>query len=346
MDFGDLNEKQKLELRETCKRILQPAKGIFATDDTAAGLGPRLEALGKENSTEERRKYRQLLYSAANLSDHISAIIMIEEAFRQKNDDNELFAEVLAKQGIVTGVQADLGLLPLNAHETHVKGLDGLEERLKAYKEEGAGFVKWRAAINIGDGRPSREALTKNAAELAQYAKLSQLNGLVPFVEPDVVRDGSHSIEECQKATELALEYTFRALHAANVYLEGTILKPNMVTCGADYSGHPPMPSEVARATLLALQRHVPSALPGCVFLSGGQGEIEATKNLNAIAQLQTEKPWHLTFCYGRAIQGPVMRAWNGKDENIKIAHEVLHHYAKNNGLAQQGEYMYTVLVP
>ncbi|CAD5214561.1 unnamed protein product [Bursaphelenchus xylophilus] len=342
MTGDSLSEACKSELKAICSQILQPRKGILATDDTAVLMAPRLQAVGKENSTEERRKYRQMLYSAPRIADNITAIIMMEETFRQKNDEGVRFVDHLNRQGVNVGVQADLGLLPLNQsqYETHTKGLEGLEERVKAYKAEGAVFAKWRAALTIGEGRPSRSSLIQNASELAEFAKVCQKHGLVPFVEPDVVRDGSHSLQECQKATELALEYTFRALHAANVFLEGMILKPNMVTAGTDYKQHQPTPAEVASATLAALQRHVPASVPGIAFLSGGQEDTEATKNLNAIAQQQTVKPWILTFCYGRAIQRPVMKAWAGKDENIRSAHEVLHQYAKNNGLAQRGEYI------
>jgi len=338
-----LTENEKTALRNVAAKVITPGKGVLASDDTADGLGPRLEALGHANSAESRRKYRQILYTTPNLAEHISAVILIDETFRQKADNGKRFVDLLAEAGCVVGVQADLGLEPLEPQSTefHSKGLDGLDARLAEYKQGGVAFAKWRAALVVSeDGRlPSEAAVHRNVTELAAYAVASQRNGLVPFVEPDVVCVGAHSLAACKRATERALANTFAALTEAGVYLPGIILKPNMVTSGLSYAGAKATPDEVAAATVDAFRNTIPPAVPGAVFLSGGQTELDATLNLNAIAKQKAHKPWTLTFCYGRAIQGPVMKVWNGKPENVRAAQRTLQQRAKANGHAQRGTY-------
>ncbi|KAI6238718.1 Fructose-bisphosphate aldolase [Aphelenchoides fujianensis] len=326
----------------------------------ANGLGPRLEALGHENTAENRRLYRQILYTTPHFGENISSVILIEETFNQKSDSGRRFVDVLNDHGCVVGVQADQGLEPLTESgaaedETHTRGLEGLDERLAAYKKGGAEFAKWRAALAVGAGRPSAVALRRNAEELAAYALACQRHGLVPFVEPDVATfNGTHSLAEAQRATERALAFTFAALTEWGVYLEGIVLKPNMVTAGASAPGVRPSAEEIAEATIEAFRRSIPPAVPGKwrpnaprspslfaggVFLSGGHSDLNATLYLNAIARSKLQKPWFLTFCYGRAIQGPVMHAWAGKPANIKAAQTTLLHRARANGDAQRGSY-------
>ncbi|KAI6174341.1 Fructose-bisphosphate aldolase [Aphelenchoides besseyi] len=342
-----LNNDEKRNLREIAARILQPGKGVLASDDTADGLGPRLEAFGLENNAESRRLYRQILYTAPYFGENISSVILIEETFLQKADSGRRFVDILKDHGCVVGVQADQGLEPLTGDgaldgETFTRGLDGLETRLESYRKGGAEFAKWRAALTV---KPSELALHKNAVDLAHYALACQKHGLVPFVEPDVATfAGTHSLAEAQRATEQALAFTFGALTQAGVYLEGIILKPNMVTAGVSAPGVRPSAEEIAEATVEAFRRTIPPAVPGCVFLSGGHTDLNATLYLNAIARSKLQKPWFLTFCYGRAIQGPVMQAWAGKQANIKAAHKVqiertLLHRARSNGLAAKGLY-------
>ncbi|KAI6197773.1 Fructose-bisphosphate aldolase [Aphelenchoides besseyi] len=337
-----LNDDEKRNLREIAARILQPGQGVLASDDTADGLGPRLEAFGLENNAESRRLYRQILYTAPHFGENISSVILIEETFLQKADSGRRFVDVLKDHGCVVGVQADQGLEPLTGDgaldgETFTRGLDGLETLIK---KGGAEFAKWRAALAVGGGKPSELALHKNAVDLAHYALACQKHGLVPFVEPDVATfAGTHSLAEAQRATERALAFTFAALTEAGVYLEGIVLKPNMVTAGVNAPGVRPSAEEIAEATVEAFRRTIPPAVPGCVFLSGGHTELNATLYLNAIARSKLQKPWFLTFCYGRAIQGPVMQAWAGKQANIKAAHKTLLHRARSNGLAAKGSY-------
>lgn len=336
-----LNNEQKKKLNEIAKRICQPGKGVLATDDTAEDLKPRFEKLGLENSAEQRRAYRQILYTTTHFNHNLSSVILIEETFRQSTDNGRSFVDVLHDHNVIVGVQADQGVAPFEgglANETHTKGLDGLDKRLEEYAAGGAEFAKWRAVISIvGNGAPSEACIQQNAHELAEYAAACQRHGLVPLVEPDVqVAAGKHTIAEAQRASERMWAHTMAALTEMGVYLEGIVLKPNMVTPGAD--GQKSSPDEVAAATIDAPRRTIPSAVPGCVFLSGGQAPLDATANMNAMGKV-ADKPWYLTFCYGRAIQGPVMEAWKGKAENVKAAQKVLLHRSAANGMAQTGKY-------
>jgi fructose-bisphosphate aldolase class I len=247
---------------------------------------------------------------------------------------------LIIEQGAVPGIKLDLGIVPLagTLGEGTTQGLDSLAKRCEEFKKGGCDFAKWRCVLHIGKHVPSHVALQENANVLARYASICQQAGLVPIVEPEVLCDGDHDIERCQKVTEQTLAYTYKALADHHVFLEGTLLKPNMVTPGQSCEKKSAS-EEIALATVTALRRGVPPAVPGIVFLSGGQSELDATKNLNAINQVSGIKPWTLTFSYGRALQASVLKAWEGKDENIEAAQKVLLHRAKANGDAQQGKY-------
>jgi len=322
------------------QRILQPGKGILAADESTGTIGKRLAAINLENNEANRRKYRELLFSTPSFGEHISGVILYEETFHQQASNGERFVDVIRKNGAVPGIKLDAGVVPLagTINEGTTQGLDGLAKRAADFKKGGCDFAKWRCVLNIGQHTPSHLAMLENANVLARYASICQQNGLVPIVEPEVLCDGDHDLARCQAVTELVLAYTYKALHDHHVFLEGTLLKPNMVTPGQS-AAKKATPEEIGLATVTALRRGVPAAVPGIVFLSGGQSEIEATKNLNAINQVKLCRPWALSFSYGRALQASVLRDWQGKDENFKKAQQTLLHRAKANGDAQQGKY-------
>lgn len=335
-----LTKEQEDELRAIAKKIMTPGKGILAADESSGTIGKRFDSIGLENTEINRRKYRQLLFTTPNFSKNISGVILYEETFNQNADSGERLVDVIRKQGAVPGIKLDLGVIPLSGtlDEGTTQGLDNLDKRCAEFKKGGCDFAKWRCVLHIGEHKPSHLALLTNANVLAQYASICQRNGLVPIVEPEVLCDGTHSIEQCQKASELAFAYQYKALADYHVFLEGTLLKPNMITPGQS-SPQKATPEQIAAATVTALSRTVPSAVPGVVFLSGGQSEVDATKNLNAINQCPLQKPWTLSFSYGRALQASVIREWGGKDENVQKAQTVLLHRAKANGDAQLGNY-------
>jgi len=336
-----LTNQQKAELRRIAEDIVMPGKGILAADESTGTMGKRLANIGLENTEDNRRKYRQLLFTAdPTIAMNISGVIMFHESFYQKADDGTPFPEVLKKNGIIPGIKVDKGVVPLagSRGEGTTQGLDDLGSRCAQYKKDGAQFAKWRCVLNISSHTPSNLGLLENANVLARYASICQQNGLVPIVEPEVLCDGDHDLERCQKVTEQTLAYVYKALADHHIYLEGTLLKPNMVTAGQScpkkYT-----PTDVGEATATALRRGVPSAVPGIVFLSGGQSEIEATANLNAINNATGRKPWALSFSFGRALQASVLKAWQGKDENIAEAQKVYMHRARANGAATLGKY-------
>jgi len=335
-----LTKAQEDELRSIAAKILQPGKGILAADESTGTIGKRLASVNLENSEVNRRKYRELLFTTPNFGKNISGVILYEETFRQSTEKGVRFVDLLHKQGAVAGIKLDLGVVPLagTLGEGTTQGLDNLAKRCEEFKKGGCDFAKWRCVINIGKHTPSHVALLENANVLARYASICQQAGLVPIVEPEVLCDGEHDLQRCQKVTEQTLAYTYKALADHHVYLEGTLLKPNMVTPGQSCSTKASS-EQVGLATVTALRRGVPAAVPGIVFLSGGQSEIDATKNLNAINSVPGIKPWVLSFSYGRALQASVLKAWQGKDANIEAAQKTLLHRAKANGNAQLGKY-------
>jgi fructose-bisphosphate aldolase class I len=328
------------QLEATVTALVGPGKGILAADESDATIEKRFEALGIENTTENRRRYRHLLFTTPGIADFISGVILFDETIRQKGDDGTSFPEVLARRGIIPGIKVDKGAKTLAAApgERITEGLDGLRERLSEYRELGARFAKWRAVITIGDGIPSLHCIDANAHALARYAALCQEAGLVPIVEPEVLMDGGHTIEQCFDATETTLHRLFRALHDHRVALEHTLLKPNMVLSGTDCPRQAGI-GEVAEATVRCLLRAVPAAVPGIVFLSGGQSAERATAHLNAMNALPGPRPWQLGFSFARALQAPALEAWRGDPSKVPAAQKVFHHRAACNGAARYGGY-------
>ena len=336
-----LTEEQKKELAATANAIVAPGKGILAADESTGTIGKRFDNIKLENTEENRRQYRQLLFTTdAAVAQNIGAVILFHETLYQKADDGTPFVKILQDKGIIPGIKVDKGVVKLlgTDDETTCQGLDGLAERCKEYYQAGARFAKWRCVLKIGNGRPSELAVRENANVLARYASICQMNGLCPIVEPEILTDGDHDLETCVEASERTLAAVYKALHEHHVYLEGTLLKPNMVLPGVDcpkkYT-----PEQVAEATVTVFQRHLPVAVPGVTFLSGGQSEVVATVHLDAINKYKAKKPWALTFSYGRALQASVLKAWEGKKENIKAGQEKLLFRARCNGLAALGKY-------
>ncbi|KAK5638417.1 hypothetical protein RI129_012712 [Pyrocoelia pectoralis] len=329
------------ELRSIAEAIVQPGKGILAADESVGTMGKRLEKIGLQNTEENRRKYRQLLFTTdKSIAQHISGVILFHETLYQKADDGTPFIQLLRERGIIPGIKVDTGVVTLfgSEDECTTQGLDDLGKRCAQYKKDGCHFAKWRCVLKIGKNTPSYQAIMENANVLARYAATCQANGLVPIVEPEVLIDGDHDIDRCQKVSETVLAAVYKALNDHHVYLEGTLLKPNMVTQGQSH-GTKFTSEEIARATVTALSRTVPAAVPGITFLSGGQSEEEATVNLNAINRFIGKKPWALSFSYGRALQASVLSAWGGKDVNIKVAQMEFMKRAKANGDATMGKY-------
>lgn len=336
-----LTQAQAKELADIANRMVAKGKGLLAADESTGTIGKRFSAINLENNEEHRRQYRQLLFTTDNeISSYISGVILFEETLYQKTDDGIPFVTLLKNKGIIPGIKVDKGTVNLAGtnKETTTQGLDGLAERCKKYKADGADFAKWRCTLKIGEHEPSNLALIENANVLARYASICQQNGLVPIVEPEILPDGDHDLEKCQYVTEKVLAAVYKALSDHHVYLEGTLLKPNMVTAGQSctkkYSHE-----QNALATVTALRRSVPAAVPGVVFLSGGQSEEDASLNLNAINQVKLLRPWALSFSYGRALQQSVIKAWQGKSENVKNGQNELLKRAKANSLATLGQY-------
>ncbi|XP_028668145.1 fructose-bisphosphate aldolase B [Erpetoichthys calabaricus] len=340
--FVALTPEQKKELSSIAQRIVAPGKGILAADESVGTMGKRLQKINVENTEEHRRIFRQLLFSTdASVSNCIGGVIFFHETLYQKSDAGVLFPKLVKDKGIIVGIKVDKGTAPLAGTdgETTTQGLDGLAERCAQYKKDGADFAKWRCVLKISDSCPSTLSIMENANVLARYASICQQNGLVPIVEPEILPDGDHDLKRCQYATEKVLAAVYKALNDHHVYLEGTLLKPNMVTaghaCTKKYT-----PQDIAMATVTALRRTVPASVPGICFLSGGQSEEEASVNLNAINLCPLHKPWKLTFSYGRALQASALSAWGGKPGNIEASRKAFFERAKINGLASKGEYV------
>lgn len=336
-----LTNDQKTELRRIANAIAAPGKGILAADESTGTMGKRLTSINVENTEEHRRLYRQLLFTAGKeLATHVSGVILYHETLYQKADDGTPFVKLLKDNGIIPGIKVDTGTVNLAGTDGEVttQGLDGLKERCEQYKKDGCDFAKWRCVLKISAHTPTYLSMLETANVLARYAMICQQAGIVPIVEPEVLPDGDHDLETAKRVTEETLSFVYKALHDHHIYLEGTLLKPNMVTpgqsCKTKYT-----PEQVADATVCALRRTVPAAVPGITFLSGGQSEEDATIHLNAINKVPLLRPWALTFSYGRALQHSVLQAWKGKPENLKAAQAELLKRAKANGQAALGKY-------
>merc|ERR1712212_523747 len=339
--FPSLSPEQKKELSDIAQRIVAPGKGILAADESTGTMGKRLQKINVENNEENRRFFRDLLFSSdPKLSNCVGGVIFFHETLYQKADSGKLFPQVIKDQGIVVGIKVDKGTAGLNGTdgETTTQGIDGLSERCAQYKKDGCDFAKWRCVLKISASCPTSLAIAENANVLARYASICQQNGLVPIVEPEILPDGDHDLQRCQYVTEKVLAAVYKALSDHHVYLEGTLLKPNMVTAGHSCSKKF-TPQEVAMATVSALRRTVPAAVPGITFLSGGQSEEEASLNLNAINQVPLHRPWKLSFSYGRALQASTLAAWQVQAANKEAAQKVFVNRAKINGLASKGQY-------
>jgi fructose-bisphosphate aldolase class I len=327
------------ELELIARALVAPGKGILAADESGGTIKKRFDAIGVESTEESRRAYRDLLLSAEGAEQWISGVILFDETIRQAAADRTTFPRLLEQRGVVPGIKVDRGAKPLAGApgETITEGLDGLRERFEEYRALGARFAKWRGVYSIGGGRPSEYAVWTNAHALARYAALAQEAGLVPIVEPEVLMDGTHTLEEAYRATARVQHAVFTELRDQRVELEGMLLKPNMVLSGYDCPEQASV-AEVAEQTLLCLRRHVPPAVPGIVFLSGGQSDEAATEHLNAMNALGPQ-PWELSFSYGRALQAPAQQAWRGAAENVAAAQRAYLHRARMNGLARTGGY-------
>ena len=325
-------------LDEIASYIVSEGKGILAADESNPTCTKRFDSIGVESTEGNRRDYRELLFRSTGMKGNIGGVILFDETIRQKAADGTQLVEVIAAQGALPGIKVDKGLKQIgDSAESLTQGLDGLDERLKEYFQLGAKFTKWRAVINIGEGLPSSEAISANMEALAEYAKIVQNNNMVPMVEPEVLMDGDHSIEDCYDATSRCLESLFSNLSEKGVDIKGTILKPNMVTSGSDSTEQANI-EEVAQRTVECLKAYVPEDLPGITFLSGGQSDINATAHLNAMNKIGGFN-WKLSFSYGRALQQPALKAWMGKVENASLAQEALSHRALMNKLASEGKW-------
>ena len=328
------------DLASVAQTLVAEGKGILAADETVSTLTKRFDTLGIRSTEQSRRTYREMLFTSPGAAEFFSGVIMYDETIRQKSSSGTPLAKALTAQGILPGIKVDTGAKPLAGcpDETVTEGLDGLRDRPREYHGMGARFAKWRAVIHVTDILPSRACVRANAHALGRYASLCQEQELVPIVEPEVLMDGSHTIERCAEVTGLVLHAVFHALFDQDVALEEMLLKPNMVLSGKACDRQASV-EEVATATLRCLRRQVPAAVPGIVFLSGGQHARLATAHLNAINRLPGPKPWKISFSYGRALQDPALEAWHGRDENLQAGQHALYRRARCNGAASVGKY-------
>jgi len=326
-------------LHDTALGMVAKGRGILAADESTATIGKRFDNINVENTEENRRAYRDMLFSAAGAEQYTSGVIFYEETLFQKAADGTPFPQLLAKRGIIPGIKVDKGAKALanSPEETLTEGLDGLRERLTKYKEAGARFAKWRAVITIGKGIPTDYCIATNAHALARYAALCQEQDIVPIVEPEVLMDADNTLSMCEDVTNRTLRLTFQELQRQRVALEGMILKPNMVVSGKKCKVQADR-GAVAEATLRALKRHVPAAVPGIAFLSGGQSDEDATAHLDEMNKLGGG-PWVLSFSYGRALQAAALKAWSGRKENVAAGQRAYLHRARMNGLAATGQW-------
>jgi fructose-bisphosphate aldolase, class I len=326
------------ELRAVAESIVANDEGILAADESTGTIAKRFDSIGVESTEENRRAYRNLLFTTPGIEDWIGGVILYDETIRQRSDDGTPFAELLAAKGVVPGIKVDKGAVDLALHpgEKVTDGLDGLRERCAEYRAMGARFAKWRAVITIGEGIPTDGCIRANAHALARYAAICQEQDLLPIVEPEVLMDADNTIETCYDATSRTLHAVFEELFGQRVDVTGILLKPNMVIAG---KGSPEQADarRIAELTVEAFKRHVPAAVPGIVFLSGGQSEVEATRNLNEINRIGG--PWPLSFSYGRALQASALQAWGGDPANVEAAQQAFAHRARMNSLAVAGEW-------
>ncbi len=327
-------------LEETARALVADGKGILAADESTPTIKKRFDSIGIESTEENRRDYRGMLFSTPGAGDHISGVILFDETIRQSAANGTPLVEIMKSAGMIPGIKVDKGAKPLAGcpGETVTEGLDGLRDRLKEYAELGARFTKWRAVYTIGEDAPSAAAITTNAHALARYAALAQEAGLVPIVEPEVLMDGDHDIDACDIVTEEALRAVFNELAVQEVSLEGMLLKPNMVISGTDCEDQADI-QEVAERTVSCFKRVVPAAVPGIVFLSGGQNDEVATLHLDAMNRLDEVLPWRLSFSYGRALQAAPLKAWGGQSANLSAGQAAFLERAKANGAATRGAY-------
>ena len=326
-------------LKETAKALVEAGRGILAADESTPTIKKRFDSIGVESTEELRRAYRDMLFSAPGMERYISGVILFEETLFQSSADGTPFAKLLADKGVVPGIKVDKGAKPLAGHpgETVTEGLDGLRDRLANYYKAGARFAKWRAVIDIADGIPSKYCIEANAHALARYAALCQEADIVPIVEPEVLMDGDHNIDRCEEVTGATLDAVFKQLAAHGVDLEGILLKPNMVISGKGCAQQASV-QQVAEYTMRCLLKHVPAAVPGIVFLSGGQSDELATAHLDAMNRIGGN-PWALSFSYGRALQAPALKAWGGKTENVEAGAAAFLKRAQCNSAAATGSY-------
>jgi fructose-bisphosphate aldolase, class I len=329
----------RARLEETAQAMVAEGRGILAADESNATMTKRLEAVGVESTSESRRSFRGLMFTAEGAADYISGVIMYDETIRQTTADGTPFPEFLAREGILPGIKVDTGAKPLAGFrgETVTEGLDGLRDRLGEYRELGARFAKWRAVIKIDSGLPTRGCIEANAHALARYSALCQEAGIVPIVEPEVMMEGEHTIDRSEEVTAAVLRTVFDRLAEQRVLLEGIVLKPNMLLAGYDHPERAGV-EEVAERTLGCFRRVVPAAVPGIAFLSGGQSDERAAAHLSAMNTI-AGVPWELTFSYGRALVGAPLRVWSGDDSKVPEAQAAFLHRARCNAAARRGEY-------
>jgi fructose-bisphosphate aldolase class I len=327
-------------LESVALALVAEGKGILAADETVPTLTKRFQTLGIQSTEQSRRTYREMLFTCPDAAEFISGAIMYDETIRQKSSDGKPLPDILKARGIIPGIKVDTGAKPLAGfpNETVTEGLDGLRDRLSEYHTMGARFAKWRAVIHVTGALPTFACVSANAHALARYASLCQEQEFVPIVEPEVLMDGPHTIDRCEEVTSIVLHTVFHALFEQRVAFEGMLLKPNMVIAGKECT-RSASEEEVATATLRCLRRHVPAAVPGIVFLSGGQNARLATAHLNAINRLPGTKPWTISFSYGRALQDPALEAWHGRDQDLPAGQQALYRRASLNGAASVGKY-------
>jgi len=330
-------------LVQTAKALVTEGKGILAADESSGTIKRRFDSINVESTEKNRRDYREMLFRTAGLSEFISGVILFDETIRQDGADGTRMVKILSDQGIIPGIKVDTGTVPLPEapDELVTEGLDGLRNRLKEYEELGAGFTKWRAVISISKNTPTSYGLNANAHALARFAAMSQEAGLVPIVEPEVLRDGDHDIDRCFEVTEETLREVFDQLAQQKVLLEGMLLKPSMVISGGSYAKRAD-PEEVAERTIECFKRALPASVPGVVFLSGGEPDNSVTANLNALNQRASDArvPWELSFSFGRSLQGAPLAAWAGKAENTEAAALAFYTRARLTGAARKGAYV------